>query len=410
MLDGVTRTSTNPRPAPEPPSSSAVAMRVLQDNSQSGRRDLAGVRRDLDSLNASNPPLASAVTREVNARLTPVERGQLARLSDQAAVQRSTPGPSTATLVADLSQLALDITGIVDPTPISDGGNALISVGRAVGSLFSGEGKEALGHLGNGALSVAGILPYLGDAAKLGKIGKWAQTVADATSAVARNPALRGALEPALRQIHDAVNAIPQGALDKLPGSARQSLENMKTQLDEFFGAGARSVDNLPPARPQIVMNSGKKGDWPPELNSKKLQPDTDYLVNGYTYRTDAQGRVTSAEGTLDLRTAERNGYQQTKAGRDDRLGDDQGGHLIASIFNGPGDRLNLVAMNGNLNQGAWKKLENQLADALKNGKTVDVQVSVQYGAVGERPTKFIVDYVIDGTPATQVFRNRAGG
>ncbi len=410
MLEGASRTGGVSRPAPPAPSPPAIAMRVLQDNTQGGRRDLHGIRQDLAALSRTAPALAPTVTREVNARLTPVERGQLARLSDQAAVQRPAPGPSRATLAADLTQMALDLTGIVDPTPISDGGNALISLGRAIGSAVSGEGGEALGHLGNGVLSAAGILPVLGDAAKLGKIGKWAQTVADATHAVTRNPALRGALEPALRRIHDAVNALPASALEKLPAGARESLERMKTQLDDFFGAGARSADNLPPARPQVVMNSGKKGDWPRELNAKTLKPDTDYLVNGYTYRTDARGRVTSAEGTLDLRTAERNGYQQAKAGRGDRLSDDQGGHLIASIFNGPGDRLNLVPMNGNLNQGAWKRLENQLADALRSGKKVDVQVSVQYGPTGERPAKFIIDYVIDGTPATQVFRNRAGG
>ncbi len=34
-------------------------------------------------------------------------------------------------------------------------------------------------------------------------------------------------------------------------------------------------------------------------------------------------------------------------------------GHLIASVFNGPGERLNLLPMNGNLNKGAWKAMEN---------------------------------------------------
>jgi hypothetical protein len=36
----------------------------------------------------------------------------------------------------------------------------------------------------------------------------------------------------------------------------------------------------------------------------------------------------------------ERNGYQQSVAGGKDRLPDDQGGHLIASIFNGPGGAI----------------------------------------------------------------------
>jgi hypothetical protein len=34
----------------------------------------------------------------------------------------------------------------------------------------------------------------------------------------------------------------------------------------------------------------------------------------------------------------------------------DEGGHLIASIFNGPGEQVNFAAMDGSLNKGAWKR------------------------------------------------------
>ncbi|HGX8801968.1 TPA: DNA/RNA non-specific endonuclease, partial [Escherichia coli] len=39
---------------------------------------------------------------------------------------------------------------------------------------------------------------------------------------------------------------------------------------------------------------------------------------------------------------SDRNTYQQCKAGKCGSSGD-EGGHLIASIFNGPGEKLNLV-------------------------------------------------------------------
>lgn len=177
-------------------------------------------------------------------------------------------GPSTATLVADLGQMALDLVGIIDPTGIADGSNAVISLGRAIGAAVSGEGGDALGHLGNGLLSAAGIIPLLGDAAKAGKIGKWAQTVADAVAAAAHNPAARAALEPALREIRDAVSRIPGGALDALPASARGSLERMRGQLDEFFGAGARVFNDavtstasrlgISPEKVQDIIDAGK--------------------------------------------------------------------------------------------------------------------------------------------------------
>lgn len=171
----------------------------------------------------------------------------LEQVESQAAASQPTAtpqGPDPVQLGLDLTQMALDIGGIVDPSGIADGSNAVISAGRAIGSLFSGDLGGAGGHAVNGLISVAGVVPLAGDLAKLGKIGKWAQTVTDAVSAVAHNPALRSALEPGLRAVSEAVNKIPQGALDAMPASARESIERMKTQLDEFFGGGARAADN----------------------------------------------------------------------------------------------------------------------------------------------------------------------
>jgi DNA/RNA non-specific endonuclease len=119
---------------------------------------------------------------------------------------------------------------------------------------------------------------------------------------------------------------------------------------------------------------------------------------------------VTSVSGKLDLETAQRNGYQQKVSGREDRLPDDQGGHLIASIFNGPGDRLNLVPMDGNFNMGAWKSMETRFADALKAGKQVDVKMEIVYSAESNRPAGFVVTSTIDGIKDIDTFRNVAGG
>ena len=57
----------------------------------------------------------------------------------------------------DKIQLSLDAAGLIEPTPISDGANALISAAR-------GEGSEA-------GLSALGMIPYLGDLAKGAKYG-----------------------------------------------------------------------------------------------------------------------------------------------------------------------------------------------------------------------------------------------
>lgn len=390
-----------------------------------GNLDMAALAQDVTALQQQDPQGSALALAELEGMMTPVQRGELAAALDVAANDNgahsasqgaTSPGPDPVQLGLDLTQMGLDIVGIFEPTPFADGSNALISVGRSIGSAFSGEWGDAGGHLLNAGLSTAGILPGLGDLAKAGKIGKWAQTVADSVSAIAHNPALRETLEPGLRTIADAVDKIPQSALDALPADAKASLESMKRQLDEFFSPSAppaSAVDDAAAAvvkRDQVVADGGTTGNWSPELNARNLKPDTDYLVNGYTYQTDDAGRVTSVEGSLNLNTADRNGYQQRVSGRDDRLPDDQGGHLIASIFNGPGDRVNLVPMDGNFNMGAWKTLEDKFADALGSGKTVDVNIDVIYNGASGRPDAFVVDYVIDGVPETKTFMNRPGG
>ncbi|WP_206168405.1 DNA/RNA non-specific endonuclease [Veillonella sp. 3891] len=47
------------------------------------------------------------------------------------------------------------------------------------------------------------------------------------------------------------------------------------------------------------------------------------------------------------------------KAGGDDRLPGDHGGHLIANIFGGSGELDNLVAMDAIVNNSRYRKIEN---------------------------------------------------
>ncbi|NIJ19945.1 hypothetical protein FHS95_001614 [Sphingomonas naasensis] len=242
-----TATSGNPIGPPSPQLATQAQLALSANRLPGGGVDVPGLAASVARIRQDNPQAAGWVEAEIDRNLTPVERGDLARTLEGGTATppaaANDAGPDPVELGLDLTQLALDITGIIEPTPISDGSNTVISAGRAIGSLFSGDFGEAGGHALNGVLSAAGILPYLGDAAKAGKVGKWAQTVSDAVSAVATNPALRGALEPALRQVKNAVDAIPQGAIDALPGSARDAINRMKGQLDEFFGAGARQAD-----------------------------------------------------------------------------------------------------------------------------------------------------------------------
>lgn len=101
---------------------------------------------------------------------------------------------------------------------------------------------------------------------------------------------------------------------------------------------------------------------------------------------------------------------QQCKAGKYGVSGD-EGGHLIASIFGGLGEKLNIVPMNGNLNKGAWKQMENTWATALKEGKQVKVKIDPVYSEIGGRPESFNVSYSINGgQPIEKTFINAPGG
>lgn len=90
------------------------------------------------------------------------------------------PEPSRASNAMDAVQLGLDVVGAFDPTPIVDGINAAISVGRA----FVTDPERRKEHLQNAAISTVSMIPYVGDTAKLAKVPRAAKTVQRTTQAV----------------------------------------------------------------------------------------------------------------------------------------------------------------------------------------------------------------------------------
>src|SRR5690625_3531397 len=105
----------------------------------------------------------------------------------------------------------------------------------------------------------------------------------------------------------------------------------------------------------------------------------------------------------------------QRVAGRKDRLPDDDGGHLIGTQFNGPGDIDNLVAQNRQINRsgGVWYNMETEWANALKEvpPKSVSVKINPVYSGESLRPDKFEVMYKIEGQEIEmRTIRNHVGG
>ena len=67
--------------------------------------------------------------------------------------------------------------------------------------------------------------------------------------------------------------------------------------------------------------------------------------------------------------------------------------------------------MNGNLNQSAYRKLENKWKRALEQGQRVDVNIELVYEGESLRPSGFNINYAIDNEWQKPVkFKNEYGG
>ena len=172
-----------------------------------------------------------------------------------------------------------------------------------------------------------------------------------------------------------------------------------------------QAVEQAAKARGLEVIREvpGGKGAWNDGLNAS-LKPSAVYLLdNGHAYLTDTLGRVTKAEGVLDVRRVDPNTYQQLIAGQAGGQGY-EGGHLIAKLFGGAGERINLIPQLSSVNRGEFRVMEKEWADAIRAGKEVKVEVSPIYAGSGRVPTKIDVTYWIAGTRDTKTFVNTPGG
>ena len=142
------------------------------------------------------------------------------------------------------------------------------------------------------------------------------------------------------------------------------------------------------------------------------LKKEIQYRIKGYKYATDKYGRIkTFATDNLKLKKTKNGRLNivdtiETIAKGFQKAGDDRG-HLFADIFDGDNSMANIIAMNGELNKGAYKSLENLWAEALRAGKKVKVSGELVYSGNSQRPEKVIVRYVIDnGDEIVKTFIN----
>lgn len=154
-------------------------------------------------------------------------------------------------------------------------------------------------------------------------------------------------------------------------------------------------------------VTSGTAGN--PILNKVPLIKNFIYEVDGFIYHTDDMGRVVKTVADLDDIVRVRLGNQQIRAidVKDGVRGTDQGGHIIASRFFGPGEQINMYPMVDKLNLGAWKQMETSWADAMVEKKDVIVNIEAVFNGTSKRPEAFEVSYWIDGIKSIRTFINQ---
>ena len=131
--------------------------------------------------------------------------------------------PEERERLLDLSQMVLDLAGFVDPTPFSDGSNAAISISR--GDWFGA------------GLSGISLIPYVGDLAKIGKLGRWAQAVHKSVELARRNARFGERMRPVFAKLSNVLDQIPSSML---PESAQATLNRIKSELASVLGASMR--------------------------------------------------------------------------------------------------------------------------------------------------------------------------
>lgn len=135
-------------------------------------------------------------------------------------------------------------------------------------------------------------------------------------------------------------------------------------------------------------------------------------LKNEVEWTLDDQGRPIKAKATLASLQKQgiKRGDSETRA--QEKIGgrgknDDDAGHIIGHRFMGDQGEKNLFPQNANFNRGAYKKLENEWAEWIKNGGTVKSEVEL-IGGTADRPDKIRVAYEVFDKQGKKVHAKKA--
>lgn len=171
--------------------------------------------------------------------------------------------PMVFSLGLDLSQFALDIIGVVEPTPVADAINTGISAAR--------------GDWWGAGFSALGMIPYVGDLAKAGKLGAYAKSVTQAIELASKSPQVAKLLRPVMEILTDSLRSTEK----YLPSKIATAVSSMRNQLDTFLTKGISvAEDAAVKASDEAVETVGKALDSVPNGSTKAVEDGAQSLID----------------------------------------------------------------------------------------------------------------------------------
>ncbi|MCL2716844.1 MAG: DNA/RNA non-specific endonuclease [Alphaproteobacteria bacterium] len=201
----------------------------------------------------------------------------------------------------------------------------------------------------------------------------------------------------------EGVNGAKGGGREPAGNAAAPSGPDATARATQATDASATTP---PPNVARTVERFSSYADFEPVANAPG--PNKVYEFGSYTYETDGLSRPCEISGQVRVKEFGRNPALQAKIGNEGKS-TDVGFHLVADSLDGPPVRLNVVPGNGkriandalpNLNQGAYKRWENQVRNLASNpANKVEINVKPRYnlGNLTKRPDEFVMAHRVNG-------------
>ena len=192
-------------------------------------------------------------------------------------------------------------------------------------------------------------------------------------------------------KLQPATGSIPfeGGKLTHIADNISAFAKNLDGSVDDVVEAGSKTSKDTA----ENIIRDGSHFD---EFGN--LRPNIRYQAGEfeYIYQTDDLGRLTNWDAE-ELHLTERTKRLPHDSKSPGKLSGDQAGHMAGDRFGGSPRKDNVVSQLRKVNLSDYKKLENQWAKALEEGKDVSVSVKLNYVGDSLRPDSFEVFYKIDG-------------